>query len=138
MPIHEFLPAVQDGVPGLQDQLSSTFIPVLSKGSSNPYVYGGVFPAAISAPSSHVAWGQTLVLTASAPGAVSYRWLCNGKEIEGGTNGQLTVAWRKCPDMRDSFQAIAVFSVDGMTAEGEPTAAFSVEYGRRGFVMIVQ
>ena len=138
VPIHEFLPAVQDGVPGLQDQLSSTFIPVLSKGSSNPYVYGGVFPAAISAPSSHVAWGQTLVLTASAPGAVSYRWLCNGKEIEGGTNGQLTVAWRKCPDMRDSFQAIAVFSVDGMTAEGEPTAAFSVEYGRRGFVMIVQ
>ena len=138
VPVHEFLPAVQDGVPGLQDQLSSAFLPVLSKGSSNPYVYGGVFPAAISAPSSHVAWGQTLVLTASAPGAVSYRWLCNGEEIEGGTDGHLTVAWRRCPEERDSFQAIAVFSVDGLTVEGEPTAAFSVEYGRRGFVMIVQ
>ena len=138
IPVHEFLPAVQDGVPGLQDQLSSTFIPVLSKGSTNPYVYGGVFPAAISAPSSHVAWGQTLVLTASAPGAVSYRWLCNGEEIEGGTDGHLTVAWRRCPDERDSFQAIAVFSVDGLTVEGEPTEAFAVEYGRRGFVMIVQ
>ena len=138
IPVHEFLPAVQDGVPGLQDQLSSAFLPVLSKGSSNPYVYGGVFPAAISAPSTHVAWGQTLVLTASAPGAVSYRWLCNGEEIQGGTDGHLTVAWRKCPDMHDSFQAIALFSVDGQTVEGEPTAPFSVEYGRRGFVMIVQ
>ena len=138
VPVHEFLPAVQDGVPGLQDQLSSTFIPVLSKGSTNPYVYGGVFPAAISAPSTHVAWGQTLVLTASAPGAVSYRWLCNGEEIQGGTDGHLTVAWRKCPEERDSFQAIAVFSVDGLTVEGEPTGAFSIEYGRRGFVMIVQ
>ena len=136
--VHEFLPAVQDGVPGLQDQLSSVFIPVLSKGSTNPYVYGGVFPAAISAPSPHVPWGQTLVLTASAPGAVSYRWLCNGEEIEGGTDGHLTVAWRKCREERDSFQAVAVFSVDGMTVEGEPTAPFSVEYGRRGFVMIVK
>ena len=139
VPVHAFLPAVQDGVPGLQDQLTDTFLPVVRYGSgNNPYVYGGVFPAAISAPSSHVAWGQTRVLTASAPGAVSYRWLCNGEEIRGGTDGHLTVAWRKCPEERDSFQAIAVFSVDGLTVEGEPTAAFPVEYGRRGFVVIVK
>ena len=125
-PVHEYRPAVKDGVPGLQDRLSDTFLPILSKGTSNPYVYGGVFPVMVSQDAQRLSSRMTATLTASASGATSYRWLKNGEAILGGEDGTLTVAWRKGPSS-DVYQAIARFTVDGVTAEGEPSAEVTVE-----------
>ncbi len=136
--VHEFLPAVKEGVAGLQDQLTDTFIPVLSKGSTNPYVYGGVFPVTIADGYRRVlGYGRTSTLVAYAPGAVSYRWLRNGEPIEGGANGTLTVEWRKGAGT-DTFQAVAVYSIDGFTLESEPSATAEIEFSRRAFTIIVR
>ena len=136
--VHEFLPAVKEGVAGMQDQLSDTFIPVLSKGSSNPYVYGGVFPVTIADGYRRIlGYGRTSTLVAYAPGAASYRWFRNGEPIEGGANGTLTVEWRKGAGS-DTFQAVAVYSIDGFTLESEPSAAAEIEFSRRAFTIIVR
>ena len=136
--VHEFLPAVKEGVAGMQDQLTDTFIPVLSKGSSNPYVYGGVFPVTIADGYRRVlGYGRTSTLVAYAPGAASYRWLRNGEPIEGGANGTLTMEWRKGAGS-DTFQAVAVYSIDGFTLESEPSAAAEIEFSRRAFTIIVR
>lgn len=136
--VHEFLPAVKEGVVGMQDQLSDTFIPVQSKGSSNPYVYGGVFPVTIADGYRRIlGYGRTSTLVAYAPGAASYRWLRNGEPIEGGANGTLTVEWRKGTGS-DTFQAIAVYAIDGFTVESEPSAAAEIEFSPRAFIILVK
>ena len=76
-------------------------------------------------------------LTATALGAVSYRWLKNGEPIVGGENGTLTVAWGKGPSV-DAYQAIAQFTVGGLTAEGEPSAAATVENLPMGAVFTIR
>ena len=125
-PVHDYQPMVKNGVPGLQDRLSDTFLPILSKGASNPYVYGGAFPVAVSPAATKITSSQSTTLTATALGAVAYRWLRNGASIVGGENGTLTVAWGKGLAV-DAYQAIAQFTVDGLTIEGEPSAAVTVE-----------
>ena len=139
VPVHEYLPAVKEGVPGLQDQLSDSFLPVLSKGSSNPYVYGGVFPVSI-APGfrDHVGHGKMTSLTALAPGAASYRWLCNGEPIEGGTNGTLEIPWKK-GGLLEAYQAIAVFDAgDGLTVESDPSGEATIEHLPCATVFVVR
>ena len=87
--------------------------------------------------------GDTTTLTAYAPGAVSYRWLCDGDEIEGGTDGTLTISWmrggRSASDgyRIHTYQAIAVFNLYGTERESEPTAAVEVKCRPMGTTIII-
>jgi hypothetical protein len=49
----------------------------------------------------------------------------------------LTVPWRKGPSS-DAYQAIAQFTVGGLTAEGEPSAAATVENLPMGAVFTIR
>ena len=70
---------------------------------------------------------KTVTLTASATGATSYIWLKNGVQIEGGTDGTLTVNWRRPKnDPADTYQAVAAYVIDSLPAESEPSAGMTV------------
>ena len=82
--------------------------------------------------------GKTVTLTASAAGATSYYWLKNGAQIEGGENGTLTVAWRKPQnDPRDTYQAVAVYSIDELPVDSGASTALTVENLPMGTVISV-
>lgn len=79
-----------------------------------------------------ISYGHSTTLTAYAPGAVSYRWLCDGEPIYGGTDGTLTVSWARGGTRTDdgylhTYQAIAVFNMYGATRESSPSAAAEIK-----------
>lgn len=135
--VHEFYPAVKDGVAGLQDRLSDKFLPLKSNGSSNPQMFGGAFKPTVTPSTTKLCIGKTVVLSATAPGAKSYRWLKNGTPISGGENGSLTVEWRKGCET-DTYQAITIATVDGVDGEGEVSSAVTVENLIAPFVISVR
>ena len=82
---------------------------------------------------------QTVTLTASATDAASYRWLKNGNPIEGGTDGTLTVNWRspKTAPTTDTYQAVAVYAVNGSTVESGASTTMTIENLPMGTVISV-
>ena len=82
--------------------------------------------------------GKTVTLTASAEGAASYYWLKNGVTIEGGANGTLTVAWRSPKgNPTDTYQAVAVYSIDELPVDSDASTALTVENLPMGTVISV-
>ena len=126
--VRDYVPTVSNGVAGLQDQLPGGKFLAPDTGT---FAYGGVFPVEVSQDVSKIASRKTSMLTASAPGATSYRWLKNGEPMgEGvGADGTLTVVWRN-PKSKpiDTYQAIARYASGGVTAESEPSSGVAVEY----------
>ena len=91
----------------------------------------------VSQSATTVSARKTVTLTASAPGATSYRWLKNGEPIEGGTSGTLTVNWRSPKnDPIDTYQAVAVYIIDGLPVESEASAEMTVENWPMGTVIV--
>ena len=81
---------------------------------------------------------KTVTLTASAAGATLYRWQKNGEPIEGGTNGTLTVNWRNPKNHpTDTYRAVAVFTINGVTTSSEPSAEVTVTNLPMGMVFFV-
>ena len=81
---------------------------------------------------------KTVTLTASATGATSYRWLKNGEQIEGGTSGTLTVNWRMPKNNPiDTYQAVAVYDINGSTVESEASEEATVENRPMGTVIVL-
>ena len=76
-------------------------------------------------------------LTASAPGAASYRWLMNGESITGGDTGSLSASYLRTKTT-DAYQAVAIYSVDALTAESAPSAAALVESKPSATVLVVR
>ena len=126
----DYRPAIENGAVGLRNVLDGGVF-VAGQGTT-PFTYGGVWPvSAANGGASRLGPTETTTLTASASGATRYRWLKNGEAIAGGENGTLTVGWTK-PSFgegvrRDAYQAIAIFSVDGVIAEGEMSAEIAIE-----------
>lgn len=126
----DYRPAIENGAVGLRNVLDGGVF-VAGQGTTS-FTYGGVWPvSAANGGASRLGPTETTTLTASASGAARYRWLKNGEAIAGGENGTLTVGWTK-PSFgegvrRDVYQAIAVFSVDGVIAEGEMSAEIAIE-----------
>ena len=136
--VHEYFPSVKaDGGVGLQDTQSDKFLPVLSNSSSNPQVFGGAFVPAVTPSSSKITVGKSIILSATAPGAKSYRWLKNGSPIVGGEGGTLEIAWKKGYAL-DSYQAISVIEVDGVKVESEPSKTVMVENLRAGTMVSIR
>ena len=135
---HEFLPALMDdGRVGLLDTKTSKFHPVLSKSNSNPQVAAGFVPEVASATATRLNYGDTTTLTAAAPGAVSYRWFCNGKQIAGGENGTLIVDWRKGPSS-DVYTAKAVYEIDGATGLSGVSSEIIINNLPAGFILMIK
>ena len=123
--VRDYVPAVKDGVAGLQDQLPGGKFLAPATGS---FTYGGVFPVEVSQSTGKISHGHTATLSASAPGATSYRWLKNGEPIDGVTSGTLTVNWRRPKNTQpDAYQAVAVYSIDGLTAESAASSVLTIE-----------
>ena len=81
---------------------------------------------------------KTVTLTAFATGATSYRWLKNGEPIEGGTGGTLTVNWRRPRNNPiDTYQAVAVYIIGGLTEESDASAEMTVENRPMGTVISI-
>ena len=92
----------------------------------------------VSQSATKVSARKTVTLTASATGATSYRWLKNGEPIEGGTSGTLTVNWRSPKnDPIDTYQAVAVYLIDGLTVESEASAGMTVENQPMGTLFLI-
>ncbi|MBR4612211.1 MAG: hypothetical protein IKO40_05790 [Kiritimatiellae bacterium] len=121
----DYVPAVENGVSGMRDILpGGEFRPGTTAGSS--ITYGGVFTPAVTAAEATVSHGNPTTLTASAPGAASYRWLKNGEPIDGATGATLAAAYGGV-GVVDSYQAIAVYTIDDATMESDPSAPVAVE-----------
>ena len=128
---HQFVPSVNDGTAGLNDIIGDSFK------TCNGLVYGGAFVPAVTPSSSKITVGKSIILSATAPGAKSYRWLKNGSPIVGGEGGTLEIAWKKGYAL-DSYQAISVIEVDGVKVESEPSKTVMVENLRAGTMVSIR
>lgn len=130
----DYVPAVVNGVAGLQDILPGGAF--RASGSASPLTYGGVFDVAVTQSTGKISSAQTATLTASAIGATSYRWLCNGEPIDGGEGGTLTVRWRRPRNApTDTYQAVAIYAVGDATMESEASEGMTIENEPLGMVI---
>ena len=124
----DYVPAVVNGVAGLQDILPGGEFKACASSATTPLTYGGAFTPTVTLSAAKVVKGRNVTLTAYAPGATSYRWLKNGNPVDGGTNGTLTVRGRSPKDNpADTYQVIAIYAIDGLTAESELSAEVTIE-----------
>ncbi len=133
----DYMPAIKDGVAGLQDILPNGEFKACASTAASPLTYGGAFTPTVSPAASSVVHGRTSTLTASAPGAASYRWLMNGESIPGGDTGSLSASYLRTKTT-DAYQAVAIYSVDALTAESAPSAAALVESKPSATVLVVR
>ena len=144
--VHNFEPCKKDdGTIGFKDTVDDGFISntVYSNNSSYPAIENFIavgFVPTISQSAMRISQRQMVTLTASAPGAVSYRWLKNGEVISGGANGTLTVSWRKPNNApTDTYRAIACYTLtDGQTAESAASSGLSIENMPAGLIIAIQ
>ena len=144
---HEFLPYSRDGVVGFYDTVTGD---IISNGSS--FTFGGrgqdhgqlkvyIKPGY----NDKIGYSESTTLTAYAPGATSYRWLCDGKPVEGGEDGVLTVAWTRGGVAQVSgfkvhtYQAVAVFEdFFGVARESAASAMAEVKCRQLGTTFIIK
>ena len=149
-PVRELIPYSRGGVVGFYDTVTGEIVKNdnaaagaftfggagTDHGSLNCYIKPGY--------DDRLDHGDTTTLTAYAPGAVSYRWFCDGEPIVGGSDGELTVPWLRGGTKTDdgfnlhSYQAIAVFSLYGVERESEPSAAADVKSRPLGLCVIIK
>ena len=140
---HEYLPHCKAGVVGLYDTVTGDVLADIGAGASvKPLKIGGAGwdgsgPRFLIAPrNTGVTRGQGAVsLSAYAPGAVSYRWEANFEPVEGGEDGELSVAWVK-KGGTVPYSVTAVFDVCGQ--EETATVEFDVTHLPDATMMIVR
>lgn len=128
---HHFIPAVKDGRAYLYDVVEGSFK------TSNSLTYGGAFVPDVVSSATKLCAGDAAELTASAPGAASYRWFLNGVPVDGGEDGTLTVYWRKGASS-DVYTVRSVYSVDGLEVFSELSSSVTVENLPVGMVISVR
>lgn len=136
--VRDYVPVVENGVAGLRDLVHPESALLTAKGLT---VSGSGCEGAevwLATPQ-----GCTLrkddaptTLKAAAVGAVSYKWTKNGESIEGGANGNLTVAWAK-GGASDNYAVTPVYDVFGEGFEGTPVQV-SVANVPLGMVIILR
>ncbi len=134
----DYVPAVENNVAGLRDATGSdaTFR-VCASTAASPLTYGGAFTPVVAQTAAKVTHGNTVTLTATAPGATSYRWYRNGEEIPGETSSSLVVRWRRGGET-DTYAARSVYAVDKATIESGESESVAVENVTPGLILIVR
>ena len=134
----DYVPAVENNVAGLRDATGSdTTFRACASTAASPLGYGGAFAPTVTPATSGVRRGMTSTLTASAPGAASYRWLKNGEAISGGESGTFQAAYTRA-GIVNAYQAIAIYAIDDATAESEPSEPVTVEDRYSALVLVVR
>ena len=132
-PVRDYVPAVVNGVAGLQDALpGGGFVPA----AAGTLTAGGFVPA-VTASASKISSTQTVTLTASAPGAASYRWYRNGEAISGGEDGTLEVVWRKGNSI-DTYRVASVSVCAGEMLVSEISSGVALENLPKGTAIILR
>ncbi|MGI5869166.1 MAG: hypothetical protein ACOX9C_06975 [Kiritimatiellia bacterium] len=135
--VREFVPCMDGAVPCLHDLVgggtyTTAGLQVVGRGHQGAQEWI-VRPADVSLAES----AGSVTLRAKALGAVvGYRWTKNGRLIEGGENGSLTVDWSTKPTT-DLYAVTPVFLVNDVEVEGEPAVA-SVTSLPRNFMLIIR
>lgn len=124
---HEFVPCVQNGVVGLWDTVGKVFKGNSASGANALTLSGmGVDGAEmwvkpIAASAASIAKDKTATITATAAGAIRYKWTLNGEVIEGETGEAITATWRRGDyNAPDVYTCTAIYDVFGVETEGEP------------------
>ena len=134
----DYVPAVENNVAGLRDATGSdTTFRVCASTAASPLTYGGVFTPVVAPTAAKVTHGNTVTLTATSPGATSYRWFRNGEEIPGATSSSLDVLWRRGGET-DTYAARSVYAVDAATIESGESESVAVENVTPGLILIVR
>ena len=143
--VHEYLPYKVGDVVGLYDTMTGDVV-TSSVSGSNAFTLGGGLGygkfagtqrnLVLAPASTSIRHGSPCTLTAYAPGAVAYRWTCNGEAVDGGANGELAVAWRRAK-APDSYTVAPVYLVNGEEVEGE-ASAFTVENLPLGMTFLIR
>ena len=113
------MPVVENGVAGLRDLVHPESTLLTAKGltvSGSGYEGEEVWLATPQGCMLRKEDAPT-TLKALAVGAVSYKWTKNGEAIEGGSNGNLTVAWAKGGAVY-TYAVTPVYSVFESDVEG--------------------
>jgi len=131
--VRDYVPAVVNGVPGLQDSLSGGGFVGATAGTLTP---GGFVPV-VSASAGKISSRQLVTVTATAPGAVSYCWFRNGEAISGGEDGTLEVSWRK-GNAIDTYRAVSVSICAGETLVSEMSPVVTLENLPKGTAIILR
>ena len=134
----DYVPAVEDSVAGLRDATGNdaTFR-VCASTAASPLTYGGAFTPVVAQTAAKVMHGNTVTLTATAPGATSYSWYRNGEEIPGATSSSLVVRWRRGGET-DTYAARAAYAVDAATIESGESESVAVENVTPGLTVIIR
>ncbi len=134
----DYVPAVEDSVAGLRDATGNdaTFR-VCASTAASPLTYGGAFTPIVAQTAAKVMHGNTVTLTATAPGATSYSWYRNGEEIPGATSSSLVVRWRRGGET-DTYAARSVYAVDAATIESGESESVAVENVTPGLAVIIR
>lgn len=134
----DYVPAVENNVAGLRDATGSdTTFRVCASTAASPLTYGGVFTPVVAQTAAKVMHGNTVTLTATAPGATSYSWYRNGEEIPGETSSSLDVLWRRGGET-DTYAARSVYAVDAATIESGESESVAVENVTPGLAVIIR
>ena len=138
---HEYLPYKKGGVLGLYDTVDKV-VKQNSRGSANPFKIGGkgVDGAErwIVSPQNRriTKRAGSVVLSANASGAVSYRWTKNGEPVAGGADGDLTVEW-VTGGATDTYAVTPVYDVYGREVDGLPVSC-TVENLPQSLMIFIQ
>ena len=134
----DYVPAVENNVAGLRDATGSdaTFR-VCASTAASPLTYGGAFTPVVAQTAAKVMHGNTVTLTATAPGATSYSWYRNGEEIPGATSSSLVVRWRRGGET-DTYAARSAYAVDAATIESGESESVAVENVTPGLAVIIR
>ena len=124
--LHEYIPYKKGNVLGLYDTVDKV-VKTDARNSATPFKIGGmgvegverwiVQPQNTKLTRRNKDSGGTL--SANASGAISYKWTKNGADVEGGADGDLTVAWNR-HGATDTYTVTPVYDVYGVETEGEP------------------
>jgi hypothetical protein len=149
-PVRELVPYSRGGVVGFYDTVTGEIVKN-DNAAAGAFTFGGAGTDHGSLNcylkpgyATKVTYGgAAATLTAYAPGATSYRWLCDGEPVVGGTDGVLSVNWasggeRTAEGYLHTYQAVAVFNIYGVERESEPTAGASVTSIYNGMTVVVR
>ena len=140
--VHEFLPYTDGTTNSLKDVTTGYVATKLTASMKNwPIICGvGVDGAErwiVEPEDATVNVSGSVTLKAVAAGkVVRYKWTKNGETVEGGANGELTVAWHhgSAPDI---YAVTAVYSLAGAEVDGEPKTV-EVTNKPQGLMLIVR
>ena len=135
-PVRDFVPCVTNGVAGLYEKYTKTFLP-LTGGKVSGKSAAGADEFVTRPQSTKIEVSGNGTLTCFSAAAKSYEWFVDGEKIDGETGETLTIDWdRQKPHVR-TYSVVPVYEVFGETVRGK-AAETMVEFKTNGMTVIIR